>query len=98
MRLFERFKFRLADRLSVWSIRLRGQKVYETHCYVCGNRAAELSDKVWAYTVFLDSRSGGQNNDLTEEINDSLQRLAQLAGATWVQGIKPTDLPNYQSE
>lgn len=72
---FSSLKWWLADHLSRWSIRLRGQKVYSTILRVEGNEAAELADDI-RFELAVPRAA-------LPETFEHLDRLEQLAGATW---------------
>jgi hypothetical protein len=81
----------LADRFSIWAIRIRGQKVYGTHCQVSGNEAAALTDRIWFNLVIAGMHKEQQK--YANEVEADLQRLAQLAGATWFHENPDIDRP-----
>jgi hypothetical protein len=78
-----RFKWKIANVLSRWAIRLRGQKVYSTDMRVEGNQASALKDRIWLHVVMLGVGDTRRDKELRQEISDDLDWLSQLAGETW---------------
>lgn len=93
MRFFGWFKERyrilrlwLADKLSLWALRIRGQKIYEFGWGCHGNEAAMLEDRIWIGMVLADVHT----SDQSEDIQRDLARLAQIAKTTWCMNYPET--------
>jgi hypothetical protein len=84
-KLIETFRWKLADRLSKWAVRLRGQKWYLNdnwaQCY--SNEAGELQQEIWERTISLTTGLSPEEKEVAQNIAPRLERLAQLAGENW---------------
>ena len=75
----------IADRLSFAACRLRGHKWYlgDSWHSVPGNRATDLSQRIWTDVVFISVPFKDEDQDARARIEKHLEELAQLAGENW---------------
>jgi hypothetical protein len=78
-------KWKLADFLSWFACRLRGQPWYRGNCWanVPGNRAADLRQGVWERCVALELCSENKDPEWLANIDRELTELGQIAGENW---------------
>lgn len=80
------FRYWLADLLSRWALRLRGDATPRLFGYwedVRGNRAAELADRINFDLVLATNLDDRDHVEKINQIHEQVGELAALARATW---------------
>lgn len=88
-----RLRWLLADYLSFFACKLRGQKWYisDNMAFTPGNRAAELRQSVWERCVALETVSENKDPEWLDKIDRELTELGQIAGENWGHHPRPIE-------
>jgi hypothetical protein len=78
-------RWRMADWLSFLACKLRGDKWYLGSSWhaVPGNRAADLSQRIWEDVTLISVPFDEDDDDARDRIEKHLMELSQKAGECW---------------